>query len=207
MIRSSRRGILPRSILIVAVAALGPIIAGCEAGTNAPTLQWHQPTDGTFQRVGKDLTISNAFVLGAPIGHSLRRGQNAGLYLGMVNIGTPDRLLAVKAPGVAQTVLLPGRGIPLRKLVQGPAHRPGPGDRAAAPGQAARRRHCHHALPDLQERGVDHASRAGDADGVELRDVLSGARHLALSERIADGQARIGDAAPSPTSSPCSRLA
>ena len=126
MIRSSRRrGILPRSILIVAVAALGPIIAGCEAGTNAPVLNWHQPTDGTFQQVGKHLTISNAFVLGAPIGHMLRRGQNAGFYLGMVNVGTPDRLLAVKAPGVARSVQLPGRGIPLRTqsrvLLTGPA--------------------------------------------------------------------------------------
>lgn len=116
MIRNSRRGILPRSILIVAAAVLGPIIAGCEAGTNAPTLHWHQPTDGTFHRVDKHLTISNAFVLGAPVGHVLQRGQNAGLYLGLVNTGSPDRLVAVKAPGVAQTVLLPGRGVPLRYL-------------------------------------------------------------------------------------------
>ncbi len=116
MIRSSRRGILPRSILIVAAAALGPMIAGCEAGTNAPTLHWHQPTDGTFHRVGKNLTISNAFVLGAPVGHVLKRGQDAGLYLGLVNTGSPDRLVAVKAPGIAQTVRLPARGVPLRYL-------------------------------------------------------------------------------------------
>jgi hypothetical protein len=41
-----------------------------------------------------------------------------------VNTGTPDRLLAVKAPGVAQRVVLPGRGIPLhyqsRVLLTGP---------------------------------------------------------------------------------------
>lgn len=116
MIRSSRRGILPRSILIVAAAALGPIIAGCEAGTNAPTLHWHQPTDGTFHRVDNHLTISNAFVLGAPVGHVLRPGQNAGFYLGLVNTGSPDRLVAVKAPGIAQAVRLPGRGVPLRYL-------------------------------------------------------------------------------------------
>jgi copper(I)-binding protein len=125
VIRSSRRGILPRSILIVAAAALCPIIAGCEAGTNAPTLQWHQPTDGTFHRVSTHLTISNVFVLGAPIGHVLRRGQNAGLYMGLVNTGSPDRLVAVKAPGIAQTVQLPGGGVPLRSvsrvLLSGPA--------------------------------------------------------------------------------------
>ena len=114
MIRSSRRWTVPRSIVIVAAVALGPIIAGCEAGTNAPVLHWHQPTDGTFQRVGENLTISNAFVLGPPIGHTLRPGQSTGFYLGMVNTGAPDRLVAVRAPGVAQKVLLPGRGIPLR---------------------------------------------------------------------------------------------
>lgn len=116
MILSSRRGVLSRSILIVAAAALGTVIAGCEAGTNAPTLHWHQPTDGTFHKVTKNLTISNAFVLGAPIGHVLKRGQNAGFYLGIVNTGSPDRLIAVKAPGIAQTVRLPGRGVPLRYL-------------------------------------------------------------------------------------------
>ncbi|MGN6794028.1 MAG: hypothetical protein ACTHJW_16695 [Streptosporangiaceae bacterium] len=124
MIRS-RRGIVPRSILIAAAVALGPIIAGCEAGTNAPVLHWHQPTDGTHATVGDNLPISNAFVLGPPIGHVLRRGQSTGFYLGMVNIGTPDRLVAVKAPGIAQRVVLPGRGIPVhsqsRVLLSGPA--------------------------------------------------------------------------------------
>jgi hypothetical protein len=114
VIRSSRRRIVPRSILIAAALALGPVIAGCEAGTNAPVLHWHQPTDGTFHRVGLNLTISNAFVLGPPIGHVLATGQSTGFYLGLVNTGTPDRLVAVKAPGIAQRVVLPGGGIPLR---------------------------------------------------------------------------------------------
>jgi copper(I)-binding protein len=127
VILSSRRGILPRSIVIVAAVALGPVIAGCEAGNNAPTLQWHQPTNGTFHAVGKHLTISNAFVLGAPIGRTLHAGQSAGFFLGLVNTGTPDRLLAIKAPGVAQKVVLPGHGIALRSLsrvlLAGPAPR------------------------------------------------------------------------------------
>jgi copper(I)-binding protein len=109
VIRSSRGGLLPRSILIAAAAALVPLAAGCEAGANAPTQQWHQPTDGTDATVG-DIMISNAFVLGAPLNSSLLPGQTAGLYLALVNIGTPDRLLSVTAPGTATTVQLP-RGL------------------------------------------------------------------------------------------------
>ena len=102
----------PRRILIAAAAALIPMIAGCEAGTNAPSLNWHPPTDGTYHAIG-DITISNAFVLGAPIGAALQKGQNAGLFLGLVNTGPPDRLVSVSAPGVARSVLLPGNQIPL----------------------------------------------------------------------------------------------
>ena len=101
-----------RRILIAVAAALIPMIAGCEAGTNAPSLHWHNPTDGTHKVVG-NITISNAFVLGAPIGVALQPGQNAGLFLGLVNTGSPDRLLSVSAPGVAQSVRLPGNQIPL----------------------------------------------------------------------------------------------
>jgi copper(I)-binding protein len=101
-----------RRILIAVAAALIPMIAGCEAGTNAPSLHWHQPTDGTFHVVG-NITISNAFVLGAPIGAALHPGQNAGLFLGLVNTGSPDRLVSVSAPGVAQSVRLPGNQISL----------------------------------------------------------------------------------------------
>ena len=66
MIRSSRSVVAPRRILIATAVALVPLIAGCEAGDNAPVLHWHQPTNGTFQAVNTNITISNAFVLGAP---------------------------------------------------------------------------------------------------------------------------------------------
>lgn len=100
-------------IMIAVVAALIPLVAGCEAGTNAPSLHWHQPTDGTGRTVG-DITISNAFVLGAPIGQQIPAGANAGLFLSLVNIGnTGDRLVSVTAPGVAQSVQLPGRRVVL----------------------------------------------------------------------------------------------
>jgi copper(I)-binding protein len=118
--------VIPRRILIAAAAALIPVIAGCEAGNNAPTLQWHQPTDGTvaYAGVNDSITISNVFVLGAPVGAILPDGQNAGLFLGLVNIGPADRLIAIKAPGIAQSVQLPTGGIRLgsqsRVLLTGP---------------------------------------------------------------------------------------
>ncbi len=89
MIRSSRGGIVSRSILIAAAAALVPLIAGCEAGTNAPTLQWHQPTDGTHAQVSRNITVNNAFVLGA----AHRRGAEAGPQRGALPrpSSTPDR--------------------------------------------------------------------------------------------------------------------
>lgn len=127
MIRSSRRGAVRRRIMIAAVAALVPVIAGCEAGSNAPTLQWHQPTDGTlaYAGPGKSITIADVFVLGAPIGAVLHRGQSAGMFFGLVNTGSSaDRLIAVSAPGTALTVKLPAGGVPLSKqsriLLTGP---------------------------------------------------------------------------------------
>lgn len=106
VLRNGRGGSYSRRIMIAAVAALIPMIAGCEAGTNAPSLHWHPPTDGTGHRVGS-IFIRNAFVLGAPIGKNLEAGQNAGLFLSLVNVGkTRDRLVSISAPGVAKSVQL-----------------------------------------------------------------------------------------------------
>jgi copper(I)-binding protein len=126
VVRSSRGARYSRRILIAAVAAVVPLIAGCEAGSGAPTLHWHQPTNGTGKTVG-DITISDAFVLGAPIGSVIPRGQNAGLFMGLANVGSPDRLISVSAPGVATSVLLPGNRILLPQehavLLTGPQPR------------------------------------------------------------------------------------
>ncbi len=123
MLRSSRGGKVSRRIVIAVAAALVPLIAGCEAGNNAPTLNWHQPTPGSHATVG-NIAISNVFVLGAPIGAVLRPGQNAGMFLGLVNTGSPDQLVSVSAPGVAQSVQIPGGVVPLRSqqavLLTGP---------------------------------------------------------------------------------------
>ena len=107
MIWSSHRAVRPRRLAVLVIAALVPILAGCEAGNNAPTQQWHQPTDGAAA-VHHNLAIRNVFVLGAPLGAKLAAGRSAGLFLALVNEGSVDRLLSITAPGTAQSVTLPG---------------------------------------------------------------------------------------------------
>jgi copper(I)-binding protein len=108
--RPSRAGGLPRRLLIVAAAALIPAVAGCEAGNNAPTLAWHQPTVGTGTVVG-DMSIRNVFVLGGPGTSALPSGGSAGLFLALYNTGSPDRLVSIQAPGTATAVTLAGGGV------------------------------------------------------------------------------------------------
>ena len=113
MIRS-RRGLLSlRDLVVVAAVGLIPVIAGCEAGNNAPTQQWHQPTPGASAIVDNTLRINNMFVLGPTPGFTLPRGASAGVFFALANDGAPDRLLSIKAPGEATSVLVPAGGITL----------------------------------------------------------------------------------------------
>ena len=127
MIRS-RRGLLsPRGLMVVAAAALIPAMAGCEAGTNAPTQQWHQPTPGASMVVNNTLRINNMFVLGPVPGLLLPRGASAGVFLALANDGPPDRLISMTAPGSAARVQVPVGGITIGReqslLFTGPAPR------------------------------------------------------------------------------------
>jgi hypothetical protein len=99
---------------VATVAVLVPVLAGCEAGNNAPTLAFHYPTDAAGTAVGA-LSIRNVFVLGAPLGQDLAMGQSASLFLSLINGDprTPDRLISISAPGTATTVTLPAGGIPV----------------------------------------------------------------------------------------------
>lgn len=123
MIRSRLAGALPCRLVLVVAAALIPILAGCEAGNNAPTLAFHPPTDGAGTVVGK-LAIRNVFVLGAPLGKRLGTGAAASVFLALVNNGQPDTLLSVSAPGTATSVTLPAGGIPV--VLNHPVYSPGP---------------------------------------------------------------------------------
>jgi copper(I)-binding protein len=110
---SSRARALPRRLLIVAAAVLVPALAaGCEAGSSAPTLHWHFPTDGAGTEA-HGIFISNVFVLGAPLNSALPAGHSASLFFALVNTGRPDRLLSVQAPGTATSVTIPAGSITL----------------------------------------------------------------------------------------------
>ena len=63
MIRSSHGSKALRRILIGALALLVPVLAGCEAGDNAPTLEFHPAADGAYGTAGA-VTVDNAFILG-----------------------------------------------------------------------------------------------------------------------------------------------
>jgi copper(I)-binding protein len=124
----SRRGLLSlRGLVAVAAVGLIPAVAGCEAGNNAPTQQWHQPTPGASAIVDNTLRINNMFVLGPTPGFTLPRGASAGVFFALANDGAPDRLISIKAPGEAASVLVPAGGIALGRqqslLLTGPSPR------------------------------------------------------------------------------------
>src|SRR5260370_41413052 len=105
--RSSHRTARPRRLLVLAIAALIPALAGCEAGNNAPTQEWHQPTDGAGT-VFNNISIRNVFVLGAPIGQTIGTGQSASVFLALINDnGSADRLGKNSAPRPAEWVSPP----------------------------------------------------------------------------------------------------
>jgi copper(I)-binding protein len=117
-----------RACAIAAVAAI-PLIAGCEAGLNAPVLDWHSPVAGANKSIpaatGRGfIAIRNVFVLGAPLGASLPAGSSASVFLAIVNTGAKDRLVSASAPGTASSVTLPAGGVTLQRsgtvLLTGP---------------------------------------------------------------------------------------
>ena len=125
--RSSRPGRALRRACAVAAVALIPVLAGCDAGSNAPVLHWHPPTNGasaTIKEGGGEIAIRNAFVLGAPVNATLPAGSSAGLFVGLVNTGPRDRLVSISAPSAATSVTLPKGGVALEQdtsaLLTGP---------------------------------------------------------------------------------------
>jgi copper(I)-binding protein len=131
------RSRLVRRLLIVAAAALIPAVAGCEAGDNAPTLQFHYPTVGSGTNV-QGMSIANVFVLGGQGTTALPAGGSASLFLALVNNGSPQRLLSIQAPGTASSVTVTGGTI--RLAASGSALLTGPRPAAVLTGLTRRLR-------------------------------------------------------------------
>jgi copper(I)-binding protein len=93
-----------RRLLLGAIALLVPVLAGCEAGFNAPTLEFHPASNGTSVVVN-GIKVDDAFVLGPAIGSSLPAGSQAGVFLSLT-AEYGDRLLSATAPGSASSVTL-----------------------------------------------------------------------------------------------------
>jgi copper(I)-binding protein len=102
-----------RRLTIGALALAVPVLAGCEAGTNAPVFQYHPAANGAYGSAGP-VSISNSFVLGAPDSKPLPKGSSAGMFLGLYNGGhSADKLVSISAPGVAASVKLVGGSVAL----------------------------------------------------------------------------------------------
>ena len=95
-----------RRLLFGAIALLVPALAGCEAGSNAPTLEFHPATYGVSV-VDNGITIDNAFVLGPALNTTLPAGGRAGVFLALA-AQNGDRLVSVSAPGTAASVQIAG---------------------------------------------------------------------------------------------------
>jgi copper(I)-binding protein len=93
-----------RCLLVGAVAVLVAALAGCEAGQDAPTQEFHQASNGTSATVG-GITIDDAFVLGPALNSVLPAGGQAGVFLSLF-AQNGDRLESATAPSAAKSVTL-----------------------------------------------------------------------------------------------------
>ena len=101
-----------RRLLAGAIALLIPALAGCEAGLNAPTLEFHPAAAGATTSVN-EISISNVFVLGPPQGSTLPAGSSASLFLGLYNNGgNGDALVGASSSG-ARSVTITGGTVSL----------------------------------------------------------------------------------------------
>ena len=100
-----------RRLLFGAIAVLVPVLAGCEAGLNAPTLEFH-PANFAANTTQNGIALSNVFVLGsAPNGPQVAGGR-AGVFFSVV-AENGDKLVSVSAPGTATSVKVAGGPIDL----------------------------------------------------------------------------------------------
>jgi copper(I)-binding protein len=93
-----------RRLLVGAIAILVPALAGCDAGLNAPTLQYHSASSGTSTTIN-GIELDNVFVLGPALNQTLPTGGQAGVFLAL-SAQDHDQLVSASAPGTASSVQL-----------------------------------------------------------------------------------------------------
>jgi hypothetical protein len=93
-----------RRLLVGALAILVPALAGCEAGLNAPTLQFHPASFGV-STTADGINIDNVFVLGPAPGSTLQAGGQAALFMSLES-PNGDQLTSISAQGTASSVQL-----------------------------------------------------------------------------------------------------
>jgi copper(I)-binding protein len=121
-----------RRMLLGALAVLAPALAGCEAGYNAPTLEYHPAAFGAYA-TKNGVSISNAFVLGpSPSGPEVAGGR-AGVFLAIAS-QDGDKLVSASAPGAASSVQIIGGPVPVPAV--GSADLTGPVPRVVMSGLA-----------------------------------------------------------------------
>lgn len=100
-----------RRLLLGALAVLVPALAGCEAGLNAPTLDFHPAAFGAYA-TKNGISISNAFVLGPSLSGPAVAGGRAGVFLS-ITAENGDKLVSVSAPGTATAGRIAGGSVDL----------------------------------------------------------------------------------------------
>ena len=106
-----------RRLLFGALVVLVPALAGCEAGFNAPTLEYH-PANFTANKTQNGVSLSNVFVLGASPNGPEVAGGRTGVFMSLY-AADGDRLVSVKAPGAASSASIAGGSVrlPAQSLV------------------------------------------------------------------------------------------
>jgi copper(I)-binding protein len=100
-----------RRMLLGVLAVLVPALAGCEAGLNAPTLEFHPAAFGAYANKN-GISISNAFVLGPSLNGPAVAGGRAGVFLS-ITAQNGDRLVSASAPGTATAAKITGGSVNL----------------------------------------------------------------------------------------------
>ena len=195
-----------RRLLFGVLAVLVPALAGCEAGLNAPTLEFHPAAFGAYAT--KDgISISNAFVLGPPLNGPAVAGGRAGVFLS-ITAENGDKLVSVSAPGTAIGAKITGGSVNLPPAA--PVDLTGPVPQVVLTGLAnpLQGGETVTLTPHVRRGGHGHLGRAGRAAGLRVLDVLPAAYPAAaggqeegepVGQRV---RVRSGSATPTPTATP-----